>query len=496
MCVRCVQLSRRSLLVGGGAAAVALTTGVAEARVRPQDMAPLIGPGFKPTDRDEIGIWQLMDRAEEEISGSNLLVNDPALIGYLRDLIVKVGGPAAKDMRIYLAHIPEFNAMMFPTGFAVVFTGLLLRMRNEAQLAGVIAHESGHFLRRHMIRSWRDQKRKSDVLAIGSMLAGVGGAAGGIYLGNYVQLAQLGAILSMFQYSRGMEAEADAMGTKLIAEAGYAPIEMANVWEQLIGEEKASARYRGKNRRRGSLFDTHPSPDSREHGGNREEVGLAPLVTPGADLVPAKEVAGFVRDHPGELGLVAHPQEEAREDDREAGREHHRVEVGNPHQIDAEILGRGTADGADEVLEIAGELGVGDQEVGVGDLFLDPLHLLPQALFVLVGGPEAGADQRDHVGRADARACDAGVERRRGDSASDQERASGDLETADAHQRTSCACWRTAAPGFIRPSSRSTICAAPCGVRRSPNLMPGTSLEAATTLNHTTWPVLRSTSEA
>jgi predicted Zn-dependent protease len=242
---------------------VALTTGVAEARVRPQDIVPLIGPGFKPTDRDEIGIWQLMDRAEEEISGSNLLVNDPALTGYLRDLIGRVGGPAAKDMRIYLAHIPEFNAMMFPTGFAVVFTGLLLRMRNEAQLAGVIAHESGHFLRRHMIRSWRDQKRKSDVLAIGSMLAGVGGAAGGVYLGNYVQLAQLGAILSLFQYSRGMEAEADAMGTRLIAEAGYAPIEMANVWEQLIGEEKASARYRGKNRRRGSLFDTHPSPDSR-----------------------------------------------------------------------------------------------------------------------------------------------------------------------------------------------------------------------------------------
>ena len=251
------------MLIGGGAAAAALTTGVAEARVRPQDMVPLIGPGFKPTDKDEQGIWQLMDRAEEEISGSNLLVDDPQLTGYLRDLIGKVGGPAAKDMRIYLARIPEFNAMMFPTGFAVVFTGLLLRMRNEAQLAGVIAHESGHFLRRHMIRSWRDQKRKSDVLAIGSMLAGVGGAAGGVYLGDYVQLAQLGAILSLFRYSRGMEAEADAMGTRLIEEAGYPPVEMANVWEQLIGEEKASARYRGKHRRRGSLFDTHPSPDAR-----------------------------------------------------------------------------------------------------------------------------------------------------------------------------------------------------------------------------------------
>ena len=263
MCARCLEMSRRSLLIGGGVAAASLTTGVAEARVLPADMVPLVGKGFKPVDKDEQGIWQLMDRAEEEISGSNLLIQDPQLTGYLRDLIGKVGGPAAQDFRIYLAHVPEFNAMMFPTGFAVVFTGLLLRMRNEAQLAGVIAHESGHFLRRHMIRSWRDTRRKTDLLAIGAMLAGVGGAAGGMYLGNYVQLAQLGTILSLFSYSRGMEAEADAMGAKLIAQAGYAPIEMANVWEQLIGEDKASASYRRKHRRRGSLFDTHPSPDSR-----------------------------------------------------------------------------------------------------------------------------------------------------------------------------------------------------------------------------------------
>ncbi len=263
MCLRCAEISRRSLLVGGGAAAAALATGVAQARVLPKDMVPLIGPGYQPTDRDEIGLWQEMRRVEEEVAGSNLLIQDPQLTNYLKGLIGKVGGPAAQDFRIYLAHIPEFNAVMFPTGFAVVFSGLLLRMRNEAQLAGVIAHESGHFLRRHQIRSWRDMKRKTDILAIGSMLAGIGGGAAGVYVGDYVQLAQLGAILSLFQYSRSMEAEADAIGVKLLAENGYPPIEMANVWQQLIGEETASARYRRKHRRRGSIFDTHPSPDSR-----------------------------------------------------------------------------------------------------------------------------------------------------------------------------------------------------------------------------------------
>lgn len=264
MCWRCYELNRRSLLAGGGAAAAARATGAAEARILPRDMVPLIGPGYKPTDKDEQGLWQQMERVEEEIAGSNLLIKDPALTGYLSDLIASVGGPAAKDFRIYLAHIPEFNAFMAPTGFAVIFSGLLLRMRNEAQLVGVIAHEAGHFLRRHQIRSWRDMRRKTDILAIGSMLAGVAGGAAGVYTGDYVRLAQLGAILSLFRYSRGMEAEADAMGAALMERAGYPPVEMARIWQQLIGEQEASARYRRKRRDRGwDLFESHPLPESR-----------------------------------------------------------------------------------------------------------------------------------------------------------------------------------------------------------------------------------------
>lgn len=262
MCIRCA-ISRRSLLFGGTAAAASLSTGIAQARIRPQEMVPLVGAGFKPTDRDEQGLWKDMDRVEEEVAGSNLVIRDPSLTAYLQGTIGTVGGPAARDFRIYLLRIPDFNAMMFPTGFAVVFSGLLLRMRNEAQLAGVIAHECGHFLRRHEIRSWRDQRRKTDAFAIGAMLAGIGGAGAGVYLGDYVQLAQLGTLLSLFSYSREMEAEADAMGIKLMEQADYPPIEMSNIWEQLIGEENSSARYRRKHRHKGGIFDTHPPEGTR-----------------------------------------------------------------------------------------------------------------------------------------------------------------------------------------------------------------------------------------
>ena len=257
-------LDRRTLLGGLGCACCAGLVGTAEARIPPASMKPLIQPGYRPTEPDEKGMWQQMERVEQEIAGSNLLIKDEVLTSYLGGLVERVGGPAAKDLRIYLAHVPEFNAFMAPTGFMVVFSGLLTRMRDEAQLSGVLAHEAGHFLRRHHIRGWRDLRRKSDALSLLAMGAGVGGAAGGVYLGDAVQLAQMGTILSLLAYSRELEAEADAMGLKLIAEAGYDPIAMPNIWQQLVEELEASARMRRKRpRRRMSLFETHPAPESR-----------------------------------------------------------------------------------------------------------------------------------------------------------------------------------------------------------------------------------------
>lgn len=257
-------ISRRALLGAGGALTAASVTGTASARVPPRDMVPLIGPGYRAVDQDEKGLWQLMERVEEEVSGSNLLIKDSALTRYLGTLIGNVGGPAARDMRIYLARIPEFNAMMFPTGFTIVFSGLLLRMRNEAQLAGVIAHESAHFLRKHQIRQWRDMRRKTDIFSYMAMGAGIAGGMTGTYMGDLYQLAQLGTILSLLKYNRTLEAEADAMGVRLLADAGYDPMAMSETWEQLIAELDLSAKYRRKKRDRDfAIFSTHPSPDSR-----------------------------------------------------------------------------------------------------------------------------------------------------------------------------------------------------------------------------------------
>ena len=260
-----LPLTRRAMIAGLGCACCGGLLGAeALARVSPATMRPLIGPGYRPTDADERGMWHEYERVENEIAGSNLLIRDNRLTSYLGGIVERIGGPAARDLRVYLARVPEFNAFMAPTGFMVVFSGLLTRMRDEAQLSAVLAHEAGHFLRRHHIRQWRDIRRRTDLLSIFAMGAGVGGAAGGIYLGDAVRLAQIGTILTLAAFSREMEAEADAMGVRLMAENGYEPLAAPEVWRQLIQEIEASAEMRRRRPRRGySLLSTHPAPETR-----------------------------------------------------------------------------------------------------------------------------------------------------------------------------------------------------------------------------------------
>jgi Zn-dependent protease with chaperone function len=251
---------------GMGCLCCAGLPGIAHAlqRVSPAAMQPLVGPGHRPTDQDERGMWQQYERIEQEIAGSNLLIQDPALTSYLSGLAGRVGGPAARDLRVYLARVPEFNAFMAPTGFMVVFSGLLTRMRDEAQLAGVVSHEAGHFLRRHHIRHLRDLRSRTDVLTVLGMGLGAAGAATGANLGNAYSVAQIGTLLTMAAYGRGLEAEADALGVKLMAQAGLEPGAMPEIWQQIIGELEHSARYRRRQPRRGnSLLATHPAPRDR-----------------------------------------------------------------------------------------------------------------------------------------------------------------------------------------------------------------------------------------
>ena len=228
-------------------------------------MTPLVGAGYQPADADERGLWQAFDKLEDAISHSNLLVKDGNVNEYVRGVLERLLGNKAADVRPYVVRNPDFNASMAPNGLMIIHTGLLARMRNEAQFAAVVGHESGHYLRRHSVRSWRDTKTKTAVMSVISL---AGAAASGATGNNWYDIANsinTTLLMSLFQFSRDMESEADAYGLRLMHDTHYSTKAASEVWAQLIEERKASAAARKKKYKDGSrsALSTHPPSEER-----------------------------------------------------------------------------------------------------------------------------------------------------------------------------------------------------------------------------------------
>jgi predicted Zn-dependent protease len=214
-------------------------------------------PNERPApDSDEAGLWFIADRAESQIRTAGNRITDPEINAYLRNVVCRVAAPHCKDIRVYLLRVPAFNAAMSPNGTMQIWSGFLLRVRNEAQLASVIGHEIGHFLRRHSLQRMRniiDQTNTFSFLQFA--LAGVGAGAGI----SAVQIAMVGGI---YAFSRDNEREADGYGILLMSEAGYDPREASKVWKQVLRERSAhkDAESRGPD----PFFSSHPPGEERE----------------------------------------------------------------------------------------------------------------------------------------------------------------------------------------------------------------------------------------
>ncbi len=175
-------------------------------------------PGQRPAvETDEAGLWRLMDDVETEIKTSGRVVVDPSLNAYVRGVLCRVAPTHCADIRLYIVRTPYFNASMAPNGMMQVWTGLLLRTQNEAQLGYVLGHEMGHYLRRHTLSRWRDARAKTDASTFVKVLTS---AAGVDYASTLTDLA---VIASLSAYSRDQEREADRIGFELTVKAGYDP---------------------------------------------------------------------------------------------------------------------------------------------------------------------------------------------------------------------------------------------------------------------------------
>lgn len=213
---------------------------------------------------DEGGLWALTDREEKGLRRSPLVLRDAKLKAYVQDLVCRLGGEHCPDIRVHLVRTPLFNASMSPNGMMQVWTGLLLRVENEAQLAAILGHEIGHYLQRHTVDRLRDLKAKA---AFGQFL-GLFGLVGAV--------GQLAVLASAFAYGRDHEREADRIGAFLMHRAGYDVAEAATVWGNLLDETRARE---GKEPEKISpLFATHPPPPERH-----ETLGQYAAAMPGGD---------------------------------------------------------------------------------------------------------------------------------------------------------------------------------------------------------------------
>lgn len=210
-------------------------------------------PGTAPTaGSDEAELWYAMERAETELQRSPLRVRDPALNEYVRKVACEVAGEYCKDLRVYVMDVPQFNASMAPNGVMLVWTGALLRARDEAELAFVLGHEAGHFKAQHSLKQWRRVKDTSAFLSVFQVLAYGAGAP------NAAMLGSLAGYATLFKFTRDQEREADRLGFQAIVDYGYDPRAGVDLWARMKREEDTR-----KYDKPSAAFSTHPATAER-----------------------------------------------------------------------------------------------------------------------------------------------------------------------------------------------------------------------------------------
>ncbi|MEP7367870.1 MAG: M48 family metalloprotease [Acidobacteriota bacterium] len=149
---------------------------------------------------------------------------------------------------------PSINAFALPGGPTFTHTGLITAADNESQVAGVLAHEISHVILRH----GTNQASKAQLMQLPAMLGGQLLGGGGGITGMLAQLGiGLGANSMLLKFSRNAESDADVLGSRIMNQAGYNPIEMARFFEKLQAES-------GKGNWISNMMSDHPDPGNRQ----------------------------------------------------------------------------------------------------------------------------------------------------------------------------------------------------------------------------------------
>lgn len=210
---------------------------------------------YEPQGVDERGMWMQADEVERSLQHSPLVIRDEELQAYVEGVLCRtVGADRCEGVRVYILEMPAFNATMYPNGLMTVWSGLLLRVRSEAELGAVLGHEFGHFEQRHGLEGFKKARSSTDAMAWLSVLGGMANTS--------TYLSQVATLGSFYSFKREQEEEADMIGLAYLGRSDYPSAAASTVWQNLMAEHDATyegRKLKRKQRYSAGYFDTHPT---------------------------------------------------------------------------------------------------------------------------------------------------------------------------------------------------------------------------------------------
>jgi predicted Zn-dependent protease len=289
---------------------VAVTTGLVACAST--NLAPIgSAPGSFVPEPDERQLWDATRQAEGRVLPARLTYEDQQLDQYLTGLVGRLVPTSYREgggqpIVVRVRKDPRLNASAMPHGTVILHTGLLAHAENEAQLAGVLAHEIAHITHRHGARHARaieNRRTATNIVAFIGILAVAAAAASQDQRGNSdtadlilqggPPLLTLGLNLTysamVSGYSRDLEREADEQALQMMARAGYDPREFKGFLRQLLAKEGD----------RGAIetffYGSHPRLSERIEAVERASAAITPAGPPPASAATFDSKVARVR---------------------------------------------------------------------------------------------------------------------------------------------------------------------------------------------------------
>ena len=248
---------------GKNMAAVALACAMLVMPMAAIGQTRVVAPKNKYKVQDDVKIGR---EYSAQVEQQMPILNDPEATRYIQNVgrrlvnaVPRQYQQPAFEYNFKIVNARDINAFALPGGPMYVNRGMIDAARNEGEMAGVMAHELSHVLLRHSTaQATKQGSALNQILGIGSILGGaiLGGQAGAA-IGQTIYQS-----VFVLPYSRDYETQADILGAQIMANAGYDPRDLANMFRTI---EQQSGGGRAPE-----FLSTHPNPENRYENINRE----------------------------------------------------------------------------------------------------------------------------------------------------------------------------------------------------------------------------------